>query len=337
VTVVRGVADTAADQLFRGHPRWRGADDAYSIETRPGRTVWMMADGFIAREGQPREGSIFLNNSVGISEGTDPRTATLTMHWRDVAGTATSYFMDDEPRVWLWPGDGVMVGEHLLLFFSRLTNIDAPPPWNFASIGWSTRLVLNPQDSPDAWWIVRPTEPDLDVVAEVGFGSVLVREGFLYAYAPHSEGGLIARWALDAVDDGRDLTQLEWWTESGWRPHASGDKPVPVLGRVTEFSVHFEPRLGEFLMVECAGMDSGVLVARTAPSPEGPWGEASVAFVPEESGAPGRFLYAGKAHPHLTGAPLWATYVVNDHNPDRMVGDESIYYPRFVALDFLAD
>ena len=48
----------------------------------------------------------------------------------------------------------------------------------------------------------------------------------------------------------------------------------------------------------------------------------------------GAFVYAGKAHPELTGAPLVATYASNAFDFATVVADMSLYYPRFVRLSF---
>jgi hypothetical protein len=43
-------------------------------------------------------------------------------------------------------------------------------------------------------------------------------------------------------------------------------------------------------------------------------------------------IYAGKAHPELTGADLILTYATNTFKFEEYFTDSLIYYPRFVRL-----
>ncbi|MCA1832070.1 MAG: hypothetical protein LC750_04915 [Actinobacteria bacterium] len=56
-----------------------------------------------------------------------------------------------------------------------------------------------------------------------------------------------------------------------------------------------------------------------------------VVFQPEEARRPEVFVYAGKAHPHLTGADLVLTYA-SIAEADVTLADDSLYFPRFVRL-----
>jgi hypothetical protein len=61
----------------------------------------------------------------------------------------------------------------------------------------------------------------------------------------------------------------------------------------------------------------------------GPWSTLQAIYLPPESRGPDPFVYAGKAHPELTGADLIATYAANG-SEKRLAEDMSIYFPRFV-------
>jgi hypothetical protein len=326
-----GVGRLEADALFRAHPRWRGADLAYSIPLPGGdTTIWLLADGFVAPEGGTRADAVFVNNTVGVMHGLDPRTATLEMHWRERDGRPIAYFEDHEPPQWIWPGHGACLDGSLLVFLCRVAGTGGPGPWNFRHAGWTARWVEDAFASPADWEPVDAQLPDDGTHVSEG-GSPLVVDGDHVLTFPRSPGGMVVcRWPVERAAVG-DLRVREWWTASGWKVGAETEAQA-LCPAQPEFSIHLEPRLDTWLKVELHGMDHGVLQARTAPRPEGPWSQPVVLFTPPESGDPGRFLYAGKAHPHLTGADLWATYVVNDHDCDRMVADESIYYPRFVEL-----
>jgi hypothetical protein len=47
-------------------------------------------------------------------------------------------------------------------------------------------------------------------------------------------------------------------------------------------------------------------------------------------------IYAGKAHPELTGADLVVTYATNT-DWERCLDDPSLYYPRFLKVTFAPD
>ena len=323
-----------ADALLRRHPRWRGADLGYTIALPDGRSIWLLADGFVGPEGATRAESVFVNNTVGVQHGADPRTATLDMYWHENAdGRPIAYFRDPDPAYWFWPGHGAVVGEALIIFFARVTGKPGNAPWNFRHDGWRARVIDDWRVSPDAW---QPREATLPAEAErilEGSGAVLVHEDKLYFYGYGPAGTVLTRWPAEDAATG-NLTRPEWWDGARWTHELGSAAPAPLMRTQPEFSVHWEPRLDAFLQIECAGMLHGRLVARTSPRLEGPWSEPWPVFTPPESSEEGRFLYAGKAHPQFVGADLWATYVVNDQDPRKMVADESIYYPRFVQLTF---
>ena len=82
--------------------------------------------------------------------------------------------------------------------------------------------------------------------------------------------------------------------------------------------------LAPFIMVQTQGVGAATMALRTAPAPEGPWTDAESFFRPPESREGGNDdVYAGKAHPGLTGGDIVATYVPS-----------SLYYPRFVRVSY---
>jgi hypothetical protein len=89
-----------------------------------------------------------------------------------------------------------------------------------------------------------------------------------------------------------------------------------------------------YLMVFTEGYGPTTLALRAARAPEGPWSAPRDILRPPESFDGGAFVYAGKAHPHLAGAELVATYVPSrfDDPPEEL--ESLFYFPRFVRVSF---
>ena len=168
----------------------------------------------------------------------------------------------------------------------------------------------------------------------------------------------LARWPVEQVPTG--LHDPQWWCGSGW----TGDqtRAVAVIdGPATEFTVHREVD-GTFVLTEMAGWLTGVdgvralrglrvlkrlptasrlltrlgllrvsLSLRRAPAPQGPWSEPVRLHTPRV--ARDVLVYAGKAHPQLSGGGLVCTYAQIALKADRTLDDDSLYYPRFVRVE----
>ena len=145
---------------------------------------------------------------------------------------------------------------------------------------------------------------------------------YVYATGGATHSVYLARFATDAARAG-DLTSPEWWTDDGWRIRPEDGPDRLVFVGSPELSVHFEPILGQYLMVYTQGFGPSTLSLRVADRPEGPWSSPRDILRPPESFDDSAQVYAGKAHPALSGAELWATYVPGD-----------LYYPRFVRMAF---
>ena len=96
--------------------------------------------------------------------------------------------------------------------------------------------------------------------------------------------------------------------------------------------MHWDESARCFLQVQGGDVHDAKMMIRRAPRPEGPWSEPVVIFDPPERQLDGVIMYAFKAHPHLDGGGLAATYVVTPTNPDVLLDDETFYYPRFVRI-----
>jgi hypothetical protein len=325
-----------ADQLFRSDPRWLGGDVAYSIDLGRGRVLWVFGDSFIANKpGKTRLRSAFVHNSIAIESGYDQAHASMKFYCPKKNGKH-SEFAANEGEVWLWPEDGVRLGEKLLLFFVRVQSDSSKGSLGFKLVGWTAFLVENP-DAQTAAWIMRkvdtPQSPTRFIV-----GSGVLRAGnFLYAFASAepSHDDYLLRWPLIAAEGG-NLSSPEWWCGgSGWVEQSKLTSPPPstIPEGSNEFSVIWDSHHNKFFIVESMGFGPSDIGIRWADRLEGPWSEPVKVYHPPESGRPDAFVYAGKVHAGLQGGDLVVTYVANSMDDKVLAKDTSIYYPRFVRLN----
>jgi hypothetical protein len=325
----------AADALFRRDPRWRGGDAAYSVDLGAGRTLWLFGDSFVARPGSVgRRGCAMVRNSIAVQTGADPSRAAIEFHWRGTADQPGSWFAEDG-EVWHWPLGGVCTGDAVTLFCTRVRGTGEAGPFGFRAVGW-TAFVLRGIDGPvQRWTCERLATFAAGFPVVVGTAVIAGRE-WVHAYAlaePGDHAVHLLRWPRAAFLAG-DLLGPQWFDQGAWRIQPLlAPPPTPVLASgAPEFSVHRDRR--GFWMVQSLGFGGTDLAVRRAPAPEGPWSEPQVVFRPQESDLEGVFVYAGKAHPQLEGGDLVLTYATNAWDFARAVADESLYFPRFVRLQF---
>ncbi|MEW6265086.1 MAG: DUF4185 domain-containing protein [Thermodesulfobacteriota bacterium] len=326
-----------ADSLFHRDPRWLGADDAYSVDLGRGRVLWLFGDTFIAEiPGQGRREARFIRNSVAIQQGYDPTSAGLRFYWGRRDGRAASFFGESGPN-WFWPGHGVRLKDRLLIFLMEIC--PGAGPLGFEGCGWAAAMIANPDDEPDQWRTRRLEVPANGFRVLVGSAGVIEHDGHIYAFGAQEPGGrraFLVRWPLARVL-AEDLSRPEWWTgdRTGWQAQDRlENEPPPVFTEAqNEFTVHYDRRLKLWLQIQTMGFGAADLAARWAPALTGPWFGPEKFYRPGESGRPGILVYAGKAHPELTGAGLVLTYVANSLNEEAVLNDEGLYYPRFLKAE----
>lgn len=319
-----------ADSLFHSDPRWIGGDGAYSVDLGNERTLWLFGDSFIANTPEAlRAESRMVRNCVAIQTGRDPSNAFLEFHWREPDGEALS-FIPEEGALWYWPMHGVRLDDTLLLFYERVNSPEGDPT-GFESNAWTAFVIRNPDDAPTAWVrepAVLPASSHGLLVGEaaVPFGDYL----YLYATDDARHPLHVARVPSSEAREG-NLDAMRWWDGSGWSdsPEALIDYGAP------ELSVHRDDELAEFVLVQSEGYGATTLAWRVADSPEGPWTDPGDLLRPPESFEPDAFVYAGKAHPELTGADLVSTYVPSSFAERNSYEDEQrLYYPHFVRVTY---
>ena len=176
----------------------------------------------------------------------------------------------------------------------------------------------------------------------IGSASILKIDDYIYSFNSHA--GIpnhpiyITRWPLSDFVAG-DLMGIEWWdiTEKNWIKQSQLDtipKPVFVNGQ-TEFSVHYEESISKFFYIQTLEFGASNLYYRTSESINGPWSDTIKLFEPPDKKKQNIMIYAGKAHPQLSGSDLVITYATNTFELSDLLSDTLICYPRFVKLNFV--
>ena len=328
----------AADGLFHQDPRWLGADDAHSVDLGKGRALWLFGDTLIgAGTSNDRSRAHLIRNSIGIQTGSDPAAASMAFFWRQTAAQTPASFFPESEKTWFWPGDGIRVGNRLLVFLTMIAPFEND--LGFAVTGWCARLIDNPDAPPERWQSVDVRKNSGRLLIALGTGGVLHRKGYLYAYGTNQGGNqaYLARWKADLACAG-DLREPEWWCGAGlgWKKESQMDSRPAALftDAQAEFGVHFEPRINQFVQIQTIGFGAADLGWRVAPRPEGPWGQLTGFYSPQEVSIPGVLIYAAKSHPFLTGVDLVITYATNHIDPKRLNDDSALYYPRVLQGSF---
>ena len=326
-----------ADQLFHSDSHWVGADVASSVDLGGGRILWLFGDTWIDSSGTGmRRGARMVSNSVAIQTGTDPTTSKMTFYWGRADDGSPDALFPDRGAESLWFGNGVRVGDRLVLFFAR-TLRGTGTGLGFESVGWTAVMVENPDEEPSAWR-VRPLEtPANPLGILVGFAAVARLGEHVYALGPQypvkSDPIFAARWPAEEMRRG-NLGQPEWWAGErvGWIPDSSSVQRWPLLEGQSGLSIHVDQVTQRFIGVHTLGFGPADVMMRAAPALTGPWSTPRMVYRPPEYYRPSIMIYAGKAHPELTGADLVVTYATNTFESAEQLTDSLIYYPRFVRL-----
>ncbi|HSO20738.1 MAG TPA: DUF4185 domain-containing protein, partial [Desulfosarcina sp.] len=321
-----------AGKLFRRDRRWLGADDAHSVDLGSGRVLWLFGDTLIdPRAGASRRRAVMVRNSIGLQNGYDPTAAGMTFFWKTSANANPCAFFDASPGMWLWPADGVRLGQRLLIFLAVVRS--DPNPLGFALSGWRAVMVDNPDAPPDRWRILpAATKPQRTAII-LGTGGVLLADGYVYAYGSDASGSrvFVARWPAADVEKG-NLDTAQWWhgRASGWLTAGQTDALPAVLftNGQSEFGVYRDSHLDRYVQIQTMGFGAADLGFRTASRPEGPWTALSLFYRPPEKKIPGVLIYAAKPHDFLTSEGCIVTYATNHMNPQMLVDDPALYFPR---------
>ena len=325
-----------ADALFRRDPRWLGGDAAVSMALDAERVLWLFGDSFIAAAAQQppasRRGAAFVRNSVAVQRGLDPSDAELRFHWRTGVDGSPASFFPEQGDCWRWPGHGLLLDAALTLFLMHVCPDAAKSAGlGFRVAGWTAVRVENASAEPDTWQLTPLPTPDTGALNAVG-AAVLLHGEHVYAYAVRDGSDhavLLLRWTRAEFARG-DLMRPEYFGGAE-RGFGAGPPAVVFDGGATELSISPWPS-GGYAAVYSRGFGAAPIVARWAKELAGPFGPAQDVYLPEEARRSGVLVYAGRAHPELSGADVVLTYATNMLDADALLDDLSLYFPRFVRL-----
>lgn len=331
----------AADMLFRRDPLWLGGDGSVSVDLGAGRVLWLFSDSFIASQpGQRRAEATFISNSVAVQQGHDPSSATIRFYWRTEGLTPMPIFREKDGFKY-WPTSAILLGRSLLIFLVEVRS--TTQGLGFELTGMAAFIVDNPEETPAVWRMREVSIPPNESNVLIGYSGLVRKQDYLYAYSKQEQEQdptwevYLVRWPVNEASKG-NLEGIEWWSGdvSGWVPadqQAGIARPIfseTPLG----FSIQYYPKQKIYMQLQTWGFGSAAIAVRTSATLTGPWSERQIVFWPEEARKPNVFIYGGRAHSHLIGADIVATYDVNSSIFSNLLSDQSIYYPRFIRLNF---
>jgi hypothetical protein len=218
------------------------------------------------------------------------------------------------------PTAGISVGSTQYVNFMSINKWDSPGQWttNYSAIAVSS-------DNGQNWGVYPGTirTPAPNDVARVPYAAgnenfqqgafLRAGDGYVYSFGtPPGRGGsaYVARVPQGFVPD---LTKYQYWNSDNgtWVPNNPAAATPVIPGPVGEMSAQYNTYLKQFLVLYCN--NSGDIVSRTAPAPQGPWGPEQMIVSSDQM--PGG-AYAPFLHPWSTGKDLyfnlslWSAYNV---------------------------
>ena len=222
-----------------------------------------------------------------------------------------------------------MVGTALVVFLSHVTASSGG--LGFQAAGWAAVRIDDPADDPAAWQMTQLGVPS--ATFGITFGeTAIVQGGYLLAFGAddQSHAAHLIRWPTSAVAAG-DLSAPEWWTPADWVAQSTlTTAPAALFDGAPELSVQPDPRGSGWLGSRDRGLRRGDAAGAERAGRHRPVGLARRDLHAARIGAGERARVRGQRPPEPRGADLVATYAANSTDFATLVGDASLYYPRFV-------
>ena len=317
--------------IFTADKFWRGADGAASIDLENGKVLWLFSDTFIDPNGTgKRSNSKMINNSVAIQEGNSLDKGKISFYHKGNQRKPKSFF-ELPGETWFWTGHGILANDKLVIFLFEEKSIEADP--GFEAVGWYMAIIDNPFENPLHWKIRYVKGPDTFGVI-VGSSAVLKDKDFIYAYGvkePSSHEVYLLRLPINKMGE-EDVAEVEWWNEGDWTIRKEMlPAPSPLFIGQTEFSVHFQDDLQQYVQIQTYGFGAASIGYRLADKLEGPWSQP-VIFYQTQLKNKKEFVYSANAHPEILSDGILVTYNVNNGDFKEMINNEHIYFPKFIRV-----
>jgi hypothetical protein len=230
------------------------------------------------------------------------------------------------------PLDGASVGGTSLLYFAAY-ELDEGAPFGVRAIGYGI-ATLDPESGRYL------AEPDLLWTADrPSFGtSVVVQEGWIYAYGCRTGSDLVATCFVARVDETRPAFSGDYtYSVGGGQWSSSPDDAMPTVIAGPTIGVRYETALRRYIMSDVPALGRDIEL-RTGLGPAGPWSERVVVAtcdVPDDDSD--AFCSGAVQHPEVaSGSRIALTYSIQSLSPDasgRVAANPERYGPRLVILD----
>lgn len=226
-----GIEAADWDGVFVRAKGWTGADGAYSVDLRDGRTLWIFNDTWIGRvvNGKHASGSRLINNSIAVhptppaGSGRPPAAEEFTFLWgpSGADGAPSAWIVPDlavlpgrgqaaeagDSRGWYWPRDGAVVPgaregpPRLVLFLEHIgKKAGDQSVWGFKGIGGALAVINNVRNPVREWRAEQfriPYAVAADrAVREVNWGAAVHFE----EVAPATGGGYLYIYGIKETD-----------------------------------------------------------------------------------------------------------------------------------------
>lgn len=328
---------------FEQKDGWLGGDGAYSVALTPQRTVWLFSDTWVGkvRNGKRTDATI-VNNTVAVQDGHGDQAKLEFVVARGKDGKPAALITPADGHGWFWLFGGACVEGKLYLFLAQIEKTQDPGVFGFRQVGLWLGVVVNPLDHPTAWRVTQTKLPFVEFSAQrlLSFGAAVLRDGdHLYVYG--IDEAVTKGWRTKHLVAARVPVQTIADTAT-WRFYRDGQwvedfRQVSRMasGLANECSVSYLPRRKHYVAVYTEGGLSPRILARTAPSPVGPWSAPTVLYRCPEAGWDRNIIcYAAKAHPDISAPDeLLITYVANSLDFWQVARDARLYWPRFVQVN----
>jgi hypothetical protein len=234
-----------------------------------------------------------------------------------------------------------MVKDRLYLFLSQMDLPTEKYRPQRTPLGEWLAVVENPQDDPREWRVEQVKMPfsSYSRTRDLSFGSGAVVDGkFLYVFGSEDRTRLVAQnryltVARVPLDKMTEMSEWRFLRKGRWsRDFLDADHVATHMS--PDLSASYMPELKKYLMVYTEGDVGSRVVARTAPSPIGPWSESEILHTCRDAYGDQRlYCYAGKAHPSLSSdGKLVISYLTSSVDTWQVATDVRLFWPKFASV-----
>jgi Domain of unknown function (DUF4185) len=272
--------------LFEQKQGWIGADGVYSVALNAQRRLWLFSDTWVGsvRDGKRFDATI-VNNSVAVQDGLGDATKLRFFFRHNADEKNAALITPADGRGWFWLQAGFYGNKKLYLLLMQVEKTGEAGVFGFRQIGQTLGIVTNPDDAPTSWRVQQRKLPCTIFSAQraLTFGAAILQDdNYLYLYGTDEESKkrgkdrylIVARVPVSNVED-----FAAWRFYHGDRWDTDYRVPSRMVGNMaSECSVSYLSLFKQYVLVYTEGGLSPRILARTAPSPTGPWSAGTVLY-----------------------------------------------------------